>query len=106
MHAAPVVSACRFPSIKDLAALPRRDGFPMQNDQPLVAYALPDAVDRLFVTFGVWKTLKAVVVAAMVPRAPPTDLADLPDRLLVDIGFVPSQVKRRRDWSVPWAPRF
>ena len=78
----------------------------MQNDQPLVAYALPDAVDRLFVTFGVWKTLKAVVVAAMVPRSPPTDPADLPDRLLVDIGLEPSQVKRRRDWSVPWAPRF
>lgn len=78
----------------------------MQNEQPLVAYALPDAVDRLFVTFGVWKTLKAVVVAAMVPRAPPTDLADLPDRLLVDVGLEPSRVKRRRDWSVPWAPRF
>ncbi|WCJ61419.1 hypothetical protein [Agrobacterium tumefaciens] len=78
----------------------------MQNDQPLVAYALPDSVDRLFVTFGVWKTLKAVVVAAMVPRPPPTDPADLPDRLLVDIGLEPSQVKRRRDWSVPWAPRF
>lgn len=78
----------------------------MQNNQPLVAYALPDAVDRLFVTFGVWKTLKAVVVAAMVPRSPPTDPADLPDRLLVDIGLEPSQVKRRRDWSVPWAPRF
>ncbi|CUX41787.1 MULTISPECIES: hypothetical protein [Agrobacterium] len=78
----------------------------MQNDQPLVAYALPDAVDRLFVTFGVWKTLKAVVVAAMVPRAPPTDPADLPERLLVDIGLEPSKVKRRRDQSVPWAPRF
>lgn len=78
----------------------------MQNEQPLVAYALPDAVDRLFVTFGVWKALTAVVVAAMVPRAPPTDPADLPDRLLVDIGLEPSRVKRRRDWSVPWAPRF
>ncbi|MFS8125117.1 hypothetical protein QD336_22060 [Rhizobium sp. BR 250] len=78
----------------------------MQNDQPLVAYALPDAVDRLFVTFGVWKTLKAVLVAALVPRAPPTDPADLPDRLLVDIGLEPRQLKRRRDWSVPWAPRF
>ncbi|MCZ7450488.1 hypothetical protein O8B93_23165 [Agrobacterium rhizogenes] len=78
----------------------------MQNDQPLVAYALPDAVDRLFVTFGVWKTLKTVVFAAVVPRAPPTDPADLPERLLVDIGLEPSRVKRRRDWSVPWAPRF
>jgi hypothetical protein len=107
MTAAPAVSACRFPSIKDLAALPRRDGFPMQKNQPLVAYALPDAVDRLFVTFGVWKTLKAVLVAALVPRAPPTDPADLPERLLVDIGLDPSRVKRRRDWEVPhWAPRF
>ncbi|TZG36755.1 hypothetical protein [Agrobacterium sp. B1(2019)] len=79
----------------------------MQNDQPLVAYALPDAVDRLFVTFGVWKTLKTVVFAAVVPRAPPTDPADLPERLLIDIGLDPSRVKRRRDWEVPyWAPRF
>ena len=51
----------------------------MQNDQPLVAYALPDAVDRLFVTFGVWKTLKTVVFAAVVPRAPPTDPAGQTD---------------------------
>ncbi|MBW9075866.1 hypothetical protein [Agrobacterium deltaense] len=79
----------------------------MQNEQPLVAYALPDAVDRLFATFGVWKTLKTVLVAAVVPRAPPTDPADLPERLLVDIGLNPSRVKRRRQWEVPpWAPRF
>ena len=79
----------------------------MQNEQPLVAYALPDAVDRLFATFGVWKTLKTVLVAAFVPRAPPTDPADLPERLLVDIGLNPSRVKRRRQWEVPpWAPRF
>jgi hypothetical protein len=94
-------------SIKDLAASPRRDGFPMQKNQPLVAYALPDAVDRLFVTFGVWKTLKAVLVAAMVPRPPPTDLSDLPERLLDDIGLEPSDRKMRRDWAPPyWAPRF
>ncbi|MFK3776642.1 hypothetical protein [Agrobacterium sp. NPDC089420] len=79
----------------------------MQNDQPLVAFTLPDAVDRLFVTFGVWKTLKAVLVAALVPRPPPTDPADLPERLLIDIGLEPSQVKRRRDLPAPpWAPRF
>jgi hypothetical protein len=96
-----------YPSIKDLVASSRRDGFPMQKNQPLVAYALPDAVDRLFVTFGVWKTLKAVLVAAMVPRLPPTDLADLPERLLDDIGLEPSARKRRREWAAPhWAPRF
>ncbi|MFK0207302.1 hypothetical protein [Agrobacterium sp. NPDC090283] len=79
----------------------------MQNDQPLVAYTLPDAVDRLFVTFGIWKTLRAVLLAALVPRAPPTDPADLPERLLVDIGLEPSRVKRRRDLPAPpWAPRF
>ncbi|AQS61464.1 hypothetical protein AGRHK599_LOCUS1591 [Rhizobium rhizogenes] len=79
----------------------------MQNDQPLVAYTLPDAVDRLFVTFGVWKTLKTVLVAAMVPRAPPADVTDLPERLLDDIGLAPSERKRRQDWEVPyWAPRF
>ncbi|KJF74077.1 hypothetical protein [Agrobacterium arsenijevicii] len=79
----------------------------MQKNQSLVACALPDAVDRLFVTFGVWKTLKAVLVAAMVPRAPPTDVTDLPERLLNDIGLEPSRRKRRREWSTPhWAPRF
>ena len=79
----------------------------MQKNQPLVAYALPDAVERLFATFGVWKTLKAVLVAAMVPRAPPTDLADLPERLLDDIGLEPSDRKRRRERAAPpWAPRF
>ena len=79
----------------------------MQKNQPMVVYALPDAVDRLFVTFGVWKTLRAVIVAALVPRAPPTDLTDLPERLLDDIGVEPSARKRRRELAAPhWAPRF
>lgn len=79
----------------------------MQKNQPLVVCALPDAVDRLFVTFGVWKTLKAVLVAAMVPRPPSTDLSDLPERLLDDIGLEPSDRKMRREWAPPyWAPRF
>ncbi|MDH0613570.1 MULTISPECIES: hypothetical protein [unclassified Agrobacterium] len=79
----------------------------MQKNQPLVAFSLPDAVDRLFVTFGVWKTLKAVLIAALVPRAPPADITDLPEHLLDDIGIEPSDRKRRRDWAAPyWAPRF
>ncbi len=78
----------------------------MQKNQPLVAYALPEAVEGLFDTFGVWKTLKTVLVAAIVPRPQPTDLADLPERLLDDIGLEPSARKRRREWDAHWAPRF
>ena len=79
----------------------------MHKNQPLVAFSLPDAVDRVFVVFGVWKTVKTVLLAAIVPRAPPDSVDDLPEWLLDDIGVEPSARKKRRDWSAPyWAPRF
>lgn len=79
----------------------------MHKNQPIVVFGLPDAVDRLFVAFGVWRTVKTALIAAMVPRAPPGSIEELPERLLDDIGIEPSARKKRREWAAPyWAPRF
>ncbi|TCU39211.1 uncharacterized protein DUF1127 [Rhizobium azibense] len=74
----------------------------MREVQVIVAEALPATVDELYRKFGVWRTARALVLAAWRHHQTVSQVSQLSDRMRRDIGLPEAEHAHsaERYWSI------
>ena len=80
----------------------RRDGKIMRESQIIVADTLSAAVHDLCREHGVWKTARALLLAAWSRRQTENQISDLSNRMRLDIGFPELEDERGNVRFILW----
>lgn len=78
----------------------------MSNEQSLRVNDVSKAGDDLVRHFGVWTTLKTVLVVAWQKRRVRTHVSHLSDRMRRDVGLPVKEPLPGQPLIPPWFPRF
>jgi hypothetical protein len=78
----------------------------MPNEQSIRVNEVSKAVDDLFLHFGVWTTVKAMVFVAWQHRHARLHVSHLSDHLRRDIGLPVNKPLLGKPLIPPWHPRF
>lgn len=78
----------------------------MSNEQSIRATDASTAVDELFRHFGVWATLRAMLVVAWKRHQTRAQVTHLSDHMRRDIGLPVIKERQAPPLIPPWFPRF
>jgi hypothetical protein len=78
----------------------------MSNEQSIRVTNVSTAVDELFSHFGVWATLRAMLVVAWRRHQTRAQVTHLSDHMRRDIGLPVIKERQAPPLIPPWAPRF
>ncbi|MGV1752975.1 DUF1127 domain-containing protein [Agrobacterium sp. CG674] len=78
----------------------------MSNEQSIRVTNVSTAVDELFSHFGVWVTLRAMLVVAWKRHQTRAHVSHLSDHMRRDIGLPVIKERKAPPLIPPWAPRF